>query len=690
MAASEQILEQFHTGTLQYKKESEICHLLGVSSRGERAQLRRLLRALEQEGQIVRDERGRCVTPEKLGLVRGTLQASERGFAFLLRPEGDLFIPARSRGGALHGDEVFARIVGGSRGDEAAVYSVIRRGMRRIVGVYERGRRGGVVRPDERRFCNEVRIVGGERAASGEKVSVRIVAYPDDGLPEGEIEKIIGRDGDLQTEEDAILCTHELPEEFPQKALAEAAKAAKQPVVPDGRRDFRGDIVITIDGDDSRDFDDAISVRKEGDKFVLGVHIADVSHYVARGGALDKEAFRRGTSVYLPDRVIPMLPAELSDDICSLREGEDRYTLSGVMTVDGEGRVCGKEIAPGIICSRNRMTYGKVTGILEGDAVLCAQYVHLIPMLRDAKELAEILIARRAGRGGLDLDIPEAQIGVAGGEVTLQVRERSISHRMIEAFMVLANEAVATYLQERGAPCLYRVHEKPSEERAAAFRDYLQGLGIRCNFRPESVKPTDYAAVLRAVEGEARGTVVKNVMLRSMAKAAYGAENVGHFGLASDCYCHFTSPIRRYPDLLVHRLVKMVWEGRAKKKKKSFSNFVRIAADSCSQTERRAVETERDVDELYKVWYMRGQLGETFDGVVSGVTSFGIFVELENTVEGAIRLEDLPSDEYTFDEAHMILRGKRRSFRMGDEVRIVVVACDVGARRCRFVLTEGK
>ena len=420
------------------------------------------------------------------------------------------------------------------------------------------------------------------------------------------------------------------------------------------------------------------------------MHIADVSHYVARGGALDKEAFRRGTSVYLPDRVIPMLPAELSDDICSLREGEDRYTLSCVMTVDGEGRVCGKEIAPGIICSRNRMTYGKVTGILEGDVVLCAQYVHLIPMLRDAKELAEILIARRAGRGGLGLDIPEAQIGVAGGEVTLQVRERSISHRMIEAFMVLANEAVATYLQERGAPCLYRVHEKPSEERAAAFRAYLQGLGLRCDFRPENVRPTDYAAVLRAVEGEARGTVVKNVMLRSMAKAAYGAENVGHFGLASDCYCHFTSPIRRYPDLLVHRLVKLVWEGRAAEAEKSFSNFVRIAADSCSQTERRAIETERDVDELYKVWYMRGQLGEAFGGVVSGVTSFGIFVELENTVEGAIRLEDLPSDEYTFDETHMILRGKRRSFRMGDEVRIVVVACDVGARRCRFVLTEGK
>ena len=690
MAAVDQILEQFHTGALQYKKANEICRLLGVSSRSERAQVYRLLRELEKDGQIVQDERGRYVLPEKLGLVRGTLQASERGFAFLLRPEGDLFIPARSRGGALHGDEVYARLVGGSRGDEAAVYSIIRRGMRRFVGVYEHGRRGGVVYPDERRLCNEVRIVGGEHAASGEKVSVRIVAYPEGSPPEGEIEKIIGRDGDLKTEEDAILCAHDLPEEFPKKALAEAARAAKQPVTAEGRRDFRDDIVITIDGDDSRDFDDAVSVRREGDKFVLGVHIADVTHYVARGGALDKEAFRRGTSVYLPDRVIPMLPAELSDDICSLREGEPRYTLSCVMTVDREGRICGKEVAPGIICSRNRRTYSKGTGILEGDAALCAQYAHLILMLRDAKELAEILMTRRAGRGGLDLDIPEAQIGVTGGEVTLQVRERSVSHRMIEAFMVLANEAIATYLQERGVPCLYRVHEKPSEERAAAFRAYLQGLGLRCDFRPENVRPTDYAAILRAVEGEAKGTVVKNVMLRSMAKAMYGAENVGHFGLASDCYCHFTSPIRRYPDLLVHRLVKMVWEGRAAEAEKSFSNFVRIAADSCSQTERRAIETERDVDELYKVWYMRGHLGETYEGVVSGVTSFGIFVELENTVEGIIRLEDLPSDEYVFDETHMILRGKRRSYRMGDEVRIVVVSCDIGARRCRFVLTESK
>ena len=686
MTAIDWIREQFHNGRLLYKKAEEICRLLGVHSRSERGEIAHILRDLEGSGELVRDERGRYVLPEKLGLIRGTIQASERGFAFLLRAEGDLFIPARFRNGALHGDEVFARRIGDRQGDEAEVYSIIRRGMRRVIGVYEHGRKYGVVRPDERRLCDEIRIIGGMRAASGEKVCVRIVAYPEGRPPEGEIERVIGRGGDLQTEEDAIICARELPEEFPKKVLAESARVASQAVAAEGRRDFRKELIITIDGEDSRDFDDAISVRKEGDRFILGVHIADVSHYVARGGALDQEAFHRGTSVYFPDRVLPMLPAALSDDICSLREGGDRFTLSCVLTVDEKGQVCKREIVPGIICSRNRMTYTKVSGILQGEHELCERYVHLVPMLQEAKQLAEILIQRRAEKGALDLAIPEAQIEVRNGDISLRVRERTIAHRMIEAFMILANEAVASFLRDHDVPCLYRVHEKPSEERAVAFRAYLQSLGLRGNFQPEKVRPSDYAAVLRELEGGLKDAVVKNVMLRSLAKAQYSAENIGHFGLASDCYCHFTSPIRRYPDLLVHRLVKMVLEGRAEEAKKSFSNFVRIAAERCSQTERRADEAERDVDELYKVWYMRRHIGEIFEGVISGVTAFGVFVELENTVEGLIRLEDLPGDEYSFDETKMILLGKAHRYCLGDAVKIVVAGCDIGARRCRFVL----
>ena len=688
MAAIDRIREQFHSGVLQYKKVNEITRLFGISSRTERETVVALLRELEDAGEIVRDDRGRFVLPGKLGLVRGVVQRSERGFAFLLRPEGeDLFIPARALHGALHGDEVFVRPVGGSRGDEAEVYSIIRRGMRRLTGVYERGRRGGIVYPDERRFCDAVRIVGRKVCAvSGEKVCVRIVAYPEGRVPEGEIERVIGRSGDLLTEEDAIICMHELPEEFPGKVLAAAARVAKQPIVAEGRRDFRDHLVITIDGEDSRDFDDAISVEKKGNFYVLSVHIADVSHYVLRGDALDKEAFRRGTSVYFPDRVLPMLPPALSDDVCSLKEGEDRYTLSCVMTINTNGQVCDKEITKGIIRSRNRMTYAQVTDIIEGKEPVCTHYAHLAAMLDEAKRLTDILMERRARQGGLDLDIREAQIRVNSGKVCVAERERTIAHRMVEAFMVCANEAIASFLQERCGICLYRVHDKPSEERADAFREFLKGLGLDSDFVPGKVRSSDYAAILHRVNGMPTASVVKNVMLRSMAKARYSAENVGHFGLASDCYCHFTSPIRRYPDLLVHRLVKLVLDGQ--EVGMGFQNFIRIAAEDCSQTEQRAEETERDVDELYKVWYMKEHLGERLSGNISGVTSFGIFVELDNTVEGLIRAEDLPGDEYILDATRMVLRGKFHSYHMGDRVDILVANCDVGARRCRFILAE--
>lgn len=685
MTAIERIREQFHSGALQYKKANEIARLLGISSRSEREGVAALLRALEEEGEIVRDERGRFVSPEKLGLIRGVLQRSGRGFAFLLRPEADdLFIPARALRGALHGDEVFVKPVGGARGDEAAVYSVIRRGVRRLTGVYERGKRGGFVYPDDERLCDAVRIAGSKvRAASGEKVCVRIVAYPEGREPEGEIERVIGRNGELTTEEDAIVCAHDLPEEFPPKVLAAAARAAKQPISADGRRDFRGDLVITIDGEDSRDFDDAISVEKRGGQFLLCVHIADVSHYVVRGGALDKEAFRRGTSVYFPDRVLPMLPPALSDDACSLREGQDRYTLSCVMRIGPDGAVRGAELCRGIIRSRNRMTYTQVTQILNGQEDVCASYAHLLPMLGDARELAYILIERRARRGGPDLDLREAQIGIRNGKVEVQARERTISHRMIEAFMICANEAVAAFLRERCGLCLYRVHDKPSEERADAFRAYVRGMGLRGDFEPSDVRPRDYAAILREVEGDGKADVVRKVMLRSMAKARYSAENIGHFGLASECYCHFTSPIRRYPDLLVHRLIKQVLDREPVSR--GLRDFVGVAAEDCSVTERRAEEAERDVDELYKVWYMRDHLGERRRGTVSGVTSFGIFVELDNTVEGLIRAEDLPPDEYRFDEARMVLAGRSHAYRLGDPVDILVASCDIGARRCRFL-----
>lgn len=689
MTAIEILTEKFNTGELCYKKYSEICRLLGAGGKGERESILRMLKDLESEGSIVRDDRGRYVLPEKLGLIRGTIQGNERGFAFLLREgQNDLFIPHKSLRGALHGDTVFVRLVGGEHGDEAAVYSILKRGMVRLTGTYYRDRRCGMVEADERKFCEPVRIVGGLRAYSGEKVLVKIVAYPEGKDPEGEILEILGQGGDLNTEEEAIIRTQDLAEEFPQKALSEARKVSAEPVTAEGRTDFRGDLVITIDGEDSRDFDDAVHVERDGADFLLSVHIADVTHYVRRGGALDKEAFARGTSVYFPDRVLPMLPEELSNGICSLNEGEDRYTLSCIMRVDGKGNVKDSQIVNGLICSRNRMTYTKIAAILDGDARMCGEYAHLVPMCEDMRALAKILINKRNARGSIDLDVKEAQITCKDGKIDVCEYKRTMAHRIIEEFMILANETVAEFVTAYELPFIYRVHEKPSEEKAQGFKMYLQELGIRAKFHPENVRPGEYEKILESLEDSELFRVVNRVMLRSMSKARYSAENIGHFGLASRCYCHFTSPIRRYPDLLVHRIVKLILDGQAGEAEQGYKNFVNIASNSCSASERRADEAERAVDELYKTWYMRSHLGEDFEGVVSGVTAFGIFVELPNTVEGLVRIENLPRDDYTFVEERYLLKGSRNSYKIGDKCAIKVAACNIGTRRVEFTLAE--
>ena len=687
----EELFSRFESGQLQYKKANEIARLLGVSYRGERDALSRALKALEAAGRLVRDERGRFVTPEKLGLIRGKVQGNERGFGFLLREDGgeDLFLPRHGMHGALHGDTVYAQVVGGERGDEARVYSIVRRGMRQCTGTYYREKKGGFIEPDERRFAEKVRITGGLRAVTGEKVLVRVTAYPDGGVPEAQIVRVLGRSGERKTEEDALLAAAELPQEFPPRAVAEADMAAKERVILGQRRDFRAEPIVTIDGDDSRDFDDAVTLVQTAEGYRLGVHIADVSHYVRRGGETDKEAYERGTSVYFPDRVLPMLPESLSNGACSLNEGEERYTLSCLIRLDGQGKVLGSELVRGVIRSCARMTYNKVNAVLAGDAPLREQYAALVPMFEAMRGLAEKLMARRKARGCVDLDVKEAHITLdADGEVCLDARERGIAEHIIEEFMILANEAVAEFAAGYALPFVYRVHEPPSEEKAEAFKTYLRELGIRVKFTPDRVRPADYAAALAELDGSPLRGVVNNVMLRSMAKAKYSPENCGHFGLASGCYCHFTSPIRRYPDLIVHRIVGAVLDGQAAEVEKQFGKFVANAAAQCSARERRADEVEREVDELYKVWYMRGHLGEVFGGTVSGVTAFGVFVQLENTVEGLIRIEDLPGDGYVFKEERYALESARHAFRLGDRLQVKVAGCDLAARKCEFLLAD--
>ena len=689
MTAAQQIEEKFASDEFTYKTAREIARLLGVTQKSEREAVNRVLRSLEEEGAIVRDEKNRYVLPAALGLYKGVLRGNERGFAFLVREEGDLFIPHRSLHGAMHGDTVFARCVGGERGDEGEVYSIVSRGYSEIVGTYFKEKKGGYVQPDERRFFNDVRVAGSKvRAYSGEKVLIKILDYPEGGEPVGEITEVLGQSGDLSCEEDAIIRSKNLAEEFPHKALAEAKRVSAEKVEVGGRRDFRDRLIITIDGDDSRDFDDAVEVWREGKYYRLGVHIADVTHYVSRGRALDTEAYKRGTSVYFPDRVLPMLPEELSNGICSLNEGEDRCTLSCLMKIDEKGKVKDSEIVTGVIRSSARMTYKNVAAILDGDRELSEKYEFLLLMLEEMRQLAEILMKKRKSRGSIDLDVKEAAVTVQDGAVSVKEYERTVAHKIIEEFMILANETVAEFMERFEMPFIYRVHEKPGEEKAESFKAYLSELGVKANFHADNVRPGEYGKILDKLEGGPLFHVVNRVMLRSMSKARYSAENSGHFGLASSCYCHFTSPIRRYPDLLVHRLVKMVLDGRAAEAADTFSRFVYGAALSCSESERRADEAERDVDELYKTWYMREHLGETFSAVVSGVTSFGVFAELPNTIEGLIRIENLPKDDYVFVEQRFLLRGLSHSFKIGDPIQIKVAAADIGTRKCEFVLAD--
>ena len=451
------------------------------------------------------------------------------------------------------------------------------------------------------------------------------------------------------------------------------------------RRDLRNKTVITIDGADTRDIDDGVSVEIKDGKIILGVHIADVSHYVKYRTPLDDNAYDRGTSVYFPDRVLPMLPRSLSNGACSLNEGEDRYAMSCLMTFKPNGGRVSYEICESVICSSHRMTYGDVTAILNGDSGLCEKYSDVVEDLKYMQSLCLALEARRDKKGAVTLDVKEAHIYVdEKGDIVIPSAERTISERMIEQFMISANEAVAEFLQKKGAPCLYRIHESPSLEKASNFFAFLRDLGVKPRGTADDIKPMDFQNILTACGDKPFFSVVNKVMLRSMQKARYCEENLGHFGLASDCYCHFTSPIRRYPDLFVHRSLKEVLHGGDANR--LYEKSAPEAGKDCSQRERIADECERKVDELYKLAYMSERLGEEFDAVISGVTGFGIFCELANTVEGLVPIEDLPPEEYVFYEEKFLLKGAKHSFRLGDKVRVKVAGCDLGRLRVLFKL----
>ena len=630
----------------------------------------------------------------KREIIQGKLQGNERGYAFLIPIDGgeDYFIPHADLKDAMHGDTVMCETTSGNgTRTTARVLKVIERGITELVGTYFTCKSGGFVTPDERRYYNDIFIPFGKgvRAKAGDKVVCKILSYPKRMNPEGIVTKILGRQFDKTAELKSILFNYKLPEKFKKETLDQSKEVAVPVQKQDlkGRKDFRKLLTMTIDGEDAKDFDDAISIEKlRGDKFRLGVHIADVSHYVKKGGAIDKEAFDRATSVYFPEKVIPMLPESLCNDVCSLRQGVDRLTLSCVMTVDKNGNVKDYFIAPSVINSSARMTYTDVQKIIDGDKKLKNKYKNLVESITNMNALADILIEKRDKEGSIDLDVKESAIYVdKKGEITVTPAPRDKAHRIIEEFMILANVTVAEYMYYLEKPFIYRVHESPSEEKLENFYAFLRGLGRSVKRKRDGIFPKDFQTILKNAENTPYYTLINRVMLRSMQKAKYSPVNVGHFGLSKEHYCHFTSPIRRYPDLCIHRIIKEFLSGDEGLEEK-YGDFVFAAADQSSKMEKNAAEAERAVDDYYKLLYISNYVGEEFDGVISGVTGFGLFVELYSGVEGIVRFETIKGKRFDYDQKNYSLSNGKVTYKLGQSARIKVVGVNMGERRAEFVL----
>ena len=630
-------------------------------------------------------------------IIEGKLQGNERGYAFLIPTDTsieDYFIPHSDLRGAMHGDIVLAEPTRGEgERTTARVLKIIKRGITELVGTYFSHRSGGFVCPDDKKYYNDIYVPfsKGLRAKSGDKVVVKILSYPKKQNPEGIVTKILGRQFDKKTELKCILYSYNLPEKFPKEVLetVESYKAFDGKDIGD-RKDFRNLITMTIDGEDARDFDDAISIEKlkNGD-YKLGVHIADVTYYVKKDDAVDKEAFNRSTSVYFPEKVIPMLPERLCNDLCSLVENQDRPTLSCVMTIDKKGKVKDYEIAPSVINSNARMTYTNVQKILDGDKKTIEKYKFIVKEISLMDNLADILIQKRDENGSVDLDVKESTITVDNkGEILVSATKRDKAHRIIEEFMILTNCTIAEYMYYLEKPFVYRVHGEPTQEKLDGFYDFLQGIGINVKRKKEGVYPKDFQQILKNAENTPAFTLINRVMLRSMQKAKYSSTDIGHFGLSAKHYCHFTSPIRRYPDLTIHRIIKEFLQNRQDLEDR-YGAFVDSVSAQSSEQEKNATEAERAVDDFYKILYISGYIGEQFDGIISGVTNFGIFVELENGIEGLIKIENLKTRKrLVLDAKNYTLSDGKTAYKLGQAVKIEVVGVNLGDRRAEFILAN--
>lgn len=705
-ARKERILAYIKSENYIPMKRKDLRVMMDVPAE-DRPAFEELLQQLIDEGHVFETRKGKLASPKNLQMATGTFIGHARGFGFVTPEEGgeDVFIPASETMGAMQKDKVLYKVLHkAEKGKKAdgVIIKILERGMQRIVGTFEANQKGfGFVVADDKKVAKDIFISKEHTkgAVSGHKVVVEITDYGADRRnPEGKVVEILGHINDPGVDILSVIRRYELAVEFPAEVYAEIETLAAEVPEEDkiGREDLRDWLTITIDGEDAKDLDDAVTMKKLGNgNYELGVHIADVSHYVREHTELDKEAYARATSVYLVDRVIPMLPHKLSNGICSLNPHVDRLALSCIMEIDQKGEVVAHRIAETVINSDYRMTYTAVREILEdGTPELLEQYQEIVPMLEEMEELRQILGKKRKKRGSVNFDLPESKIILDenGKPIEIKPYERSISTNMIEEFMLVCNETIAENSFWQEMPFMYRSHQEPDEDKMEKMEQFLRGFGYHLRKKDGEIHPREIQKVLREAEGKDEERIITRMILRSMMQARYTAENGGHFGLAAKYYCHFTSPIRRYPDLEIHRMIKKMLHGELDEKAAAqYRKKMPEWAKHCSKQERVAEDAERDTDTLKKVEFMEDKVGEIFEGIISGVTGWGIYVELPNTIEGMVALNQLDDDFYEFDDKNMLVYGKRtkKSYRLGDRVMVSVAKVDRTMGTIDFIFEDG-
>ncbi|EPA0803455.1 ribonuclease R [Enterococcus hirae] len=696
----------------------EIAQGLGLQKSEDFKLLVQTIAQMEREQSVVFTKKGKVKLPLKPVLIEGTFRANERGFGFVtIDPEeDDIYIPKEATGYAMDGDTVAIDIIKTAdtamdRGAEGKVVEIRKRATTQLAGEFvaytddeiNETDLYGVVIPKDKKL-NQFKVYAaaeGIRPVDGSIVMVELTHYPEKNYAtslEGIVKQVIGHKNDPGMDILSIVVSNGIPTKFPDDVLAEADQ------VPDtidekdlvGRRDLREQLIVTIDGEDAKDLDDAVTVKKLANgNYFLGVHIADVSNYVTEGSQLDREAYERGTSVYLTDRVIPMIPQRLSNGICSLNPHVPRLTMSCEMEIDPNGQVVSHDIFPSVIQTTERMTYTAVNQILEEqDEQVMERYKQLVPMFQEMQELHQILEEMRIRRGAISFEDREAKILVEpdGQPTDILLRSRGVGERLIESFMLAANETVAEHFNKRNFPFIYRIHEQPKEEKMQRFFDFASALGIVVRGTKGTITPKDLQKVIENVEDKPESAVINTMLLRSMQQARYSEDNFGHYGLAAEYYTHFTSPIRRYPDLIVHRLIRSYGQDPSEANQTYWENELPEIAEHSSKMERRAVEAEREVDAMKKAEYMMDKVGEEFEGIISSVVKFGLFIELPNTIEGLIHINELKQDYFHFIENHLALVGERTglTFKIGQKVRVKVIKADPEERAIDFELIDAE